>query len=57
MEKLEGKIALAAGASKGIGVGVALAMAKEGAAVAVNYSSDEARWLSGEIISGNGGLR
>src|SRR5258705_2816661 len=40
MAKLDGKIALVRGASKGIGAGIALALAKEGAAVAVNYASD-----------------
>src|SRR5258708_6883017 len=40
MGRLEKKIALVTGASKGIGAGIALSLAKEGAAVAVNYASD-----------------
>jgi 3-oxoacyl-[acyl-carrier protein] reductase len=42
MGKLEGKIALVTGSSRGIGRGIALAFAREGADVAVNYRRDEA---------------
>jgi len=39
MSKLEGKVAVVTGASKGIGAGIAKALAREGAAVVVNYAS------------------
>ena len=42
MGKLDGKIALITGASRGIGRGIALALARAGAAVAVNYRRDAA---------------
>ncbi len=42
MSKLEGKVAVVTGASKGIGAGIAKALAREGAAVVVNYASSRA---------------
>ena len=39
--KLEGKIAVVTGASKGIGAGIAKALAAEGATVIVNYASSK----------------
>lgn len=40
-QKLEGKVAVVTGASKGIGAGIAKALASEGAAVVVNYASSK----------------
>jgi 3-oxoacyl-[acyl-carrier protein] reductase len=41
MSKLEGKVAVVTGASKGIGASIAAHLAAEGAAVVVNYSSSK----------------
>ena len=42
MSKLEGKVAIVTGASKGIGASIAKHLADEGAAVVVNYASSKA---------------
>src|ERR1700723_273929 len=42
MNRLQGKIAVVTGASKGIGAAIAELMAAEGAAVVVNYASSKA---------------
>ena len=70
MSRLEGKVALVTGASKGIGVGSdfekqMLAMTPLGrigqpsdvAPTAVFLASDESGWLTGEIICASGGWR
>ncbi|MBA4017095.1 MAG: oxidoreductase [Pirellula sp.] len=55
-QKLQGKVAVVTGASKGIGAVIALQLAAEGAAVVVNYSSSKegADRVVSEIV-GNGG--
>ena len=42
MGKLENKVAVVTGASKGIGAGIAKGLAAEGAAVVVNYATSRA---------------
>jgi 3-oxoacyl-[acyl-carrier protein] reductase len=55
-KKLNGKVAVVTGASKGIGASIALHLAEAGAAVVVNYSSSKegADRVVSEIV-GNGG--
>ncbi|ANI89023.1 short-chain dehydrogenase [Arachidicoccus ginsenosidimutans] len=56
MSKLENKVAIVTGASKGIGAGIAKAFAHEGAKVVVNYaSSKEAADKVVKTITDNGG--
>jgi len=54
--KLEGKVAIVTGASKGIGASIALHLASEGAAVVVNYatSKEAADRIVGEISAAGG---
>ncbi|HEY9619091.1 MAG TPA: glucose 1-dehydrogenase [Crinalium sp.] len=56
MKKLEGKVAVVTGASKGIGASIAKHLAAEGAAVVVNYafSKEGAERVVDEIVSAGG---
>lgn len=56
MQRLEGKVALVTGASRGIGAGIALRLAGEGATVVVNYagSRDSALAVVKAVIAAGG---
>lgn len=56
MSKLNNKVAVITGASKGIGAGIAKAYGREGASVVVNYASDKdgAEKVVNEIKAGGG---
>ncbi len=56
MGKLQGKVAVVTGASKGIGAGIARALGAAGASVVVNYASDKsgAETVVADIKTGGG---
>ena len=56
MSNLNGKVAIVTGASKGIGAAIAKALATAGAAVVINYASDQrgAQTVVAEIVKAGG---
>ena len=56
MQSLQGRVVLVTGAAKRIGRGIALRLAKEGARVAIHYSSSEAEARATAAECGNAPL-
>ncbi|BAZ13255.1 short-chain dehydrogenase/reductase SDR [Calothrix sp. NIES-4071] len=56
MKRLEGKVAIVTGSSRGIGKGIVTKLAQEGAKVVINYSSspDKAKAVVDEIVQQGG---
>jgi NAD(P)-dependent dehydrogenase (short-subunit alcohol dehydrogenase family) len=54
MSKLNGKVAVVTGASKGIGAGIAKALGEAGASVVVNYASRDSLLRHGSLRSRRG---
>ncbi|WP_274362554.1 SDR family NAD(P)-dependent oxidoreductase [Paenibacillus thermotolerans] len=51
MGKLDGKIALVTGGSRGIGEAIVMRLAEEGAHVAINFTSDRSKALAEEVAA------
>lgn len=50
MNRLQGRVALVTGGSRGIGAAIVIRLAEEGADVAINYTSDSSRVLAEDLM-------